>query len=331
MSGDTLAVVLKHLLISALLLSCACGSKPTQAATPPTPISCNGHPELCARAYDAVAYAGTHDAYADTDENFLAHDQTVPISRQLDDGIRVVHIEAHAYDGGVFACHSDCYLGQKPLIDEMQSVNDFLDENPHEVVTLLLERSDSTITADDIGFAMRDAGLAPKMRVQTLGQPWPTLREMVDAGTRAVAFLDDPSGSDYPWLLPRWDFTWETPWNNQTPQDFGNCDADRGTKGNSIFVVDTYLEDWPVQSAAHEALVNYDPFLIDRAIDCQQQAHALPNFVMMDFYEASDVFHVVDVLNGFAPAPTDISGFPPNVFVDGGGVMNVDAGPSDGG
>ncbi|MBS2030699.1 MAG: hypothetical protein JST54_22535 [Deltaproteobacteria bacterium] len=317
-------------LVPVLLISlCACGSKPAPTVTPP--LACNGHPELCGRSYNAVAYAGTHDAYADTDENFLAHDQTVPIPRQLDDGIRVIHIEAHAYDGGVFACHSDCYLGQEPLIDEMQSVNAFLDSNPREVVTLLLERSDATITADDIGFAMRDAGLAPKMRTQSLGQPWPTLGELVDAGTRAVAFLDDPSGSNYPWLLPRWDFTWETPWDNETPQDFGRCDADRGTKGNSLYVVDTYLEDWPVQSAAHEALINYNPFLIDRLLDCQQKEQALPNFVMVDFYDVSDVFRVVDMLNGFVPAPRDISGFPPNVFVDGGAVVDVDAGPGDGG
>ena len=32
---------------------------------------------------------------------------------------------------------------------------------------------------------------------------------------------------------------WETPWDNEKPADFGRCNADRGVKGNDIYVVDT--------------------------------------------------------------------------------------------
>ena len=313
----------------AFLAIVGCGRAPEKAA--PAPLVCNGNSELCSRPYDAVAYPGTHDSYADTSENFAAPDQTYPVARQLEDGIRVLHFEVHDDDGGIFACHSLCEIGEERLTEEMTSVADFMQGHPSEVVTLLLERSDTLVTANQIGEAMSSVGLEPYLRTQAPGEPWPTLGEMIDGGERLVALLDNPDGGTYPWLLPRWNWTWETPWQNEVPLDFGRCNADRGTQGNSLYVVDTYLEDVPIESAAHQALINYDPFLIDRFLYCQQTEHTLPNFVMVDFYEASDVFHVVEVLNGFAAPPASIQGFPPSVFIDGGGVEVADGGLNDGG
>ena len=118
--------------------------------------------------------------------------------------------------------------------------------------------------------------------------------------------------------------------DNEKPADFGRCGADRGKKGNDVYVVDTYLEDQIIPSATHAALVNDDPFLIDRLLTCQKKEATRPNFVMVNFYEVGDVFHVVDVLNGFDPAPhDDLADFPPanwpgetDAGADGG-----DAGP----
>jgi hypothetical protein len=315
-----------------LILGIACGK-----STPPPapPLVCNGHVELCDRRYDQVAYPGTHDAYSDTTEKFLAPDQTYPLARQLEDGIRVLHIEVQFYNGQVLACHGLCELGRKPLVDEMQHIADFVAAHPHEVVSLLLERSDPQITADQIGEAMKSAGLEKLMHVQTAGAPWPTLRELITRGDRVIALLDNTTGSSFPWLMPRWQWTWETPWDNEIPRDFGRCNADRGTRGNSLYVVDTYMEDVGIQSAQSALRVNYDPFLIDRVLTCQQSQATLPNFVMINFYEVSDLFHVVDVLNGFASPPTDLPSFPPCVFEDGGGVAvhttACDAGLPDGG
>jgi hypothetical protein len=295
-------------------------------ATPIPVTVCNGHAELCGRRYDQVAFPGTHGSYSDTSEGFLAPDQTYPIARQLSDGIRVLHFEVHIYEGGVYVCHSICAIGSRLFADEMQSVDAFLVANPGEVVTLLLERSDATITADDIGGVMKTAGLAPFTRVQAVGATWPTLGEMIDKGERLVALLDDTTGSSSPWLLPRWQLTWETPWDNEVPSDFGRCDADRGMMGDGIYVVDTYLEDLAIESAAHAALVNYDPFLVTRLLYCQQATSTLPNFAMVNFYEVSDIFTVVDVLNGFAPTPdVDLSAFPPSAWPSDGGVAEAGA------
>ena len=51
--------------------------------------------------------------------------------------------------------------------------------------------------------------------------------------------------------------------------DFARCNADRGTAGNSLYVVDNYLEDLVIPTVEEAALINYNPFLIDRLLHCQ--------------------------------------------------------------
>jgi hypothetical protein len=170
---------------------------------------------------------------------------------------------------------------------------------------------------------MKASGVVPYVHVQAIGAPWPTLGTMIAQGQRLVALLDDPTGSSYAWLLPRWNLTWETPWDNTTPMDFGQCDADRGTMGDGVYVVDTYLEDLVIESAAHAELVNYDPFLIERLLYCKRATSTLPNFAMVNFYEVSDVFSVVDVLNGFSPTPdVNLNAFPPCAWPSDGGIAD---------
>ena len=45
-------------------------------------------------------------------------------------------------------------------------------------------------------------------------------------------------------------------------------------------------------------MVNYNPLFIERALQCEEQGNALPNFVAVDFYDIGDLFDVVDALNG---------------------------------
>lgn len=224
----------------------------------------------------------------------------------------MLHFEVHWYEDDAWSCHGVCQFGKARFADQLANVATFIDAHPDEVITLLLERSDDVITADQIGGAFERSGLVASVHRQAEGQPWPTLGELIGRGEQVVALLDDPSGSSYDWLLPRWTWTWETPWNNQTPSDFGRCDADRGTQGNDLYVVDTYREDDAIPTAAAAATVNFDPFLIDRLLSCKQKTGAAPSFAMVNFYEVGDLFHAVDVLNGFEAEPgDDLTAFPP--------------------
>lgn len=275
-------------------------------------VTCNGHAELCDRAYTAVAFPGTHDAYATVPDNFVAADQDQTVAQQLDGGIRVLHMEMLPYQGDVYVCHAVCGIGAKLLSDELAAVSTFATGHPYDVVTLLLESNQ--LTTDQIEAVFNASGIEPMLQTVAAGTPWPTLKDMIASGKHVVVFLADLSktgGTTFPFFHDRFARTWETPWDNKTPQDFARCDADRGTKGNDVYVVDTYREDTTFATIDQAETVNPNPFLIDRLLHCKSTESTLPNFVMVNFYEVGDVLKDVDILNGFEPEPSDTSGFPP--------------------
>jgi hypothetical protein len=73
---------------------------------------CNGYQELCAKTFDQVAYATTHNAYAYTPPGALAVNQNNNITTQLKDGIRAFMLDAYNVPSGatndIELCHSAC-------------------------------------------------------------------------------------------------------------------------------------------------------------------------------------------------------------------------------
>lgn len=312
----------------ALAAACKDSSSPTACADcdlRPAPSVCNGRTELCARAYDAVAFPGTHDAYSNVAQRFVAPDQSYPVARQLDDGVRVLHLEIKTFQDDAYLCHGPCEFGSTLLVEVLTAVSSFTASRPDEVVTLLMESND--VTTDLIGAAAAKSGILPALHVQSRGDGWPTLGAMIQSRKRVVVFNADftmTGGASYPWLHDRFAWTWETPWDNASPQDFSRCAADRGTMDNGLYVVDTYREDQLIPTLAQAVPVNTNPFLLQRILRCQKTTGRLPNFVMVNYYEVGDLFHDVDVLNGFAVAlDADAASFPPiTSWSDGGGAAN---------
>jgi hypothetical protein len=71
-------------------------------AGPPAPlkedevVACNGLPELCSRRLDQVVLPGTHNSMSAADRpGWLFANQSRPIPRQLDDGIRLLLLDPH--------------------------------------------------------------------------------------------------------------------------------------------------------------------------------------------------------------------------------------------
>lgn len=73
---------------------------------------CNGYAELCAKTFDQVSYATTHNAYAYTPRGALAANQNNDIPTQLKDGIRAFMLDAYNLPSGatndIELCHSYC-------------------------------------------------------------------------------------------------------------------------------------------------------------------------------------------------------------------------------
>jgi hypothetical protein len=135
--------------------------------------ACNGHPELCSRRYDEVAYAATHNSMSSPDVVRVWTEQDGDIRSQLDAGVRALLIDTHHWtpllsdeqlttaepylppqvakpllatlgplcqaQDGTFLCHNQCALGAIPLLDALRTLQQFLDANPDEVVTLIIQ------------------------------------------------------------------------------------------------------------------------------------------------------------------------------------------------
>jgi hypothetical protein len=218
-----------------------------------------------------------------------------------------------AYDDDVYLCHSICAIGMKLLVDELTEIAAWTKAHRRDVVTLLMESTG--VSSDDIAARLKTAGLVSSLHKQAAGAPWPTLGALIAKGDHVIVFNDDKSGTGgttFPWLLDRFTWTWETPWDNEKASDFARCNADRGTAGNSLYVVDNYPEDLVIPNANDAKRFEVDPFLVERLLHCREVSGVRPNFAMVNYYNVSDIFADVDILNGFAALPSeDVDAFPP--------------------
>lgn len=291
--------------------------------------ACNGHVELCDRAYDDVVYGATHNAMSSPDVVAVWPEHDGDLRTQLDDGIRALLIDTHYWnavvseeavrgldpfitpelakrlwesvDGlreshpGTYLCHAHCGFGSMRFVDGLTSVREFLEDNPREVVTLVIEDG---ITPEDTAAAMTEAGLDPYLYERSAGDDWPTLGAMIDDGRRLVVLAEN-EGSQPGWYLPAFDLMQETPFLALSA-DALVCDENRGPPDASLFQMNHWVQR-VAPDRADSARINTAEFLVDRARRCAEERGHLANFLAVNFHDLGDVTGAVDILNGFEP------------------------------
>lgn len=290
--------------------------------------ACNGHVELCDRPYDQVVMAATHNAMSSPGLVRVWPEQGRDLRGQLDGGVRALLIDTHYWEPvvsrrqqaadvappsatatllaralqpltsrqpGTWLCHLACGLGARPLADGLGDVRAFLDDNPGEVVTLIVQDG---ISAADTDTAFHEAGLDPYLFDDDVDGGWPTLGEMVDSGHRLVVFAE--SGRSGPaWYRPAFDHIQETPFRSHQASDL-SCGVGRGVPGAELFLLNHWVLGL-VPDRAEAAALNRRDVIVERARTCQVERGRLPSFVAVDFAELGDVTGAVDQLNGLAP------------------------------
>jgi hypothetical protein len=256
--------------------------------------ACNGHAALCDRTLDRITFPTTHNSAAALDSGFSPFNanQQLDLARQLDDGIRGMMLDVTEDGGETVLCHGPCGLGRIPHLDALATIGAFMDTHPDEVLIIIYE--DST-TTDAIAADWASAGLEHLLYVHD--GAWPTLGEMIDAGTRIVVTAEN--GSPPPaWLHHAWDLVWDTPYTWHAVREM-SCDPNRGTPGDGLYLVNHWIgtdADLPDRNAATTA--NANDVLLARAQECSDQWQHPVNLLGVDFYETGDLFAVVDQLNG---------------------------------
>ena len=256
---------------------------------------CNGSLDLCSKQYNEVAYLTTHNAFNSDQDGLLFPNQSYNIASQLNDGVRGLMIDVYDFFGTPTAYHSIFALGTIPLSDMFNDIKTFLDNNPNEIVTIILE---CYVTANDIEDEINQSGLSNYL--YTHNATWPTLQNMIDNDNRLVIFSDvDDASSSQDWYHYVWEYAVETHYSVGNINDF-TCDFNRGDPLNDLFIFNHFVTDATLGYGLYNESndVNANPFFINRALNCQTQTNKFPNFVTVDYHELGDGLAVVDQLNG---------------------------------
>lgn len=280
---------------------------------------CNGHAELCDRSFGTVAFVGAHDSYAIGPSDNLAVNQDQRITTQLNNGIRMLQMQAHRQDGAIRLCHTNCALFDGGLLnDYLQLVKEWLDANPNEVLSLLIVNIDN-IPVSQYDGVFKGVGLdAISFVPQTASLPatsWPTLGSMIDSQKRLVTFMDNAADASVPYIIDEFSNVWETAFN-VVELPF-NCSIDRGNAqvdpAGQMFLINHFLDKLvfnnPVPDIASLDKTNAasgSGSLGEHVDTCRREQGRPPNFLLVDFYEygGGSVFDVAADING-VPRPTD--------------------------
>ncbi|KAJ1680422.1 hypothetical protein EV182_000002 [Spiromyces aspiralis] len=292
-------------------------------------IECNGYQELCDRPYNRVSFPATHNSYAYATNNIAAN-QEKSIRQQLDGGIRVFMLDIHRKDrntipasvnirrkrddssdpSGISLCHTLCLLlYDGPLADELLNFRQYLDANPHEVLTIFFENNDS-FTPEQIAADFSSVGLdkyvyAPS-KTSNGTITWPTLRDMIDQNKRLFVFSDRSINiAAVPWILPQNQYVAQTSYEVQEGSTFP-CSPDSITKplvilNHFAYKTMTVLgRNLPVPIYQDVDSINSGQSFNDQLALCNTTLRSpqMPNFVTVDFYNHGDVFKAVAEING---------------------------------
>ena len=93
------------LLLLPLLAACEEADAPGAVAEP-----CNGRSELCDLRFDQVAYATSHNAMSSPAARWVAPNQEVGITAQLELGVRALMLDSYDFTGKAMLCQAPAAL-----------------------------------------------------------------------------------------------------------------------------------------------------------------------------------------------------------------------------
>ncbi|PLN86318.1 PLC-like phosphodiesterase [Aspergillus taichungensis] len=291
--------------------------------------ACNNSPDLCAKSYGEITHLGAHDSpfVRDASTSFSTFgNQYFDTIVQLDAGVRMVTAQVHKEGSEWHLCHSLCEtMDAGKLSSWLGKIKKWLDDNPNEVVTILLVNSDDA-TASDLNSEFDKAGVvkyAYKPASTTAPSSWPTLQKMIDDGTRLVTFissLDNNAGA--PYLMNEGNYIWENDYDVKSPSQF-SCTPKRPSEvannvataksSNRLPMLNHFLYagssgviDIEYPNATYVSTTNApsggEGNLGDAAKKCKGEWGQAPSFILVDFFNKGPAIDTVDDLNGVSNA-----------------------------
>ncbi|KAI8625258.1 PLC-like phosphodiesterase [Xylariaceae sp. FL1651] len=296
------------------------GVAASASASAPT-TACNNSPNLCTRSYSNITHMGAHDSAFLRDastQNSVAGNQYYNATIALDAGLRLLQAQVHDLNGAIELCHTSCdLLDAGSLQDWLSDIKFWMDNNPNDVVTLLLVNSDNQDVAE-FGTVFEASGIA-EYGYTPSGNGWPTLQSMITAKTRLVTFIASVTASSaYPYLLSEFDYVFETAYEVTSLSGF-NCTLDRPSSQASAasalsagllplanhFAYNVLSASIMIPDVSDIATTNSPSTTTTGALGlhaqtCRSQWGVAPTFMLVDFWSEGPSIDTADAMNGIA-------------------------------
>jgi hypothetical protein len=191
----------------------------------------------------------------------------------------------------LYLCHTLCELGAEPLEQELGVIADFLRRHPDQVVMLIVE---DYVPPSAVAAAFEKAGLTSYAASLRLGEPPPTLGELVSNGKRLLVFAENHGGKPA-WYMPAFSFIADTPLGAVHPGQL-SCKRFRGDRRSPLLLINHWIPPFP-PSPALNGQIGRAPFMRSRIGRCTRALDHPAAIVAVDFYERTSVVAVARRLN----------------------------------
>ena len=193
----------------------------------------------------------------------------------------------------VFLCHTVCELGATKMVDSLNDIREFLDQNPGEVVILFIE---PYVSPEDIERVFKEAGdLDQQAAVLDRNAPLPTLGQLVRENKRLIVFTEHDADGSVPWYLDGFSFIQDTPLGVTKPEEL-SCKLNRGTPDSPLLMLNQWADLFPPRRAANVPFQTRKE-LLTHAHECARKRGLPVNMIAVDHYDVGDLIPSVEELN----------------------------------
>jgi hypothetical protein len=285
-------------------------------------LACNGRPEYCNRRYSEITQIGAHNSFFVGDG--FSDNQRLTVTEQLKAGIRFSQCQTQRsfwHADKVEMCHTNCVLlDAGPLENYLSEIKAWFEKNPHEVLTLLLTNG-GNVGIKHFGEAFSTSGLdsyaySPVPGKTLAMNEWPTLEQLINLDQRLIVFLDyGADTSIVPYILPEWDYFFETPFSQTDASTLSKCEWDRPYSGGNperMYLLNHILDKKGIfgipfpNSVEENGKINAPESIDAQANVCHSKWGRMPNVILVDNFDVGDVFKAQDKLNNIKEAKSEL-------------------------
>ena len=192
----------------------------------------------------------------------------------------------------VWLCHTVCELGATPMVDTLEVMRKFLDENRGEVVILFVE---PYVAPEEIAKVFERSGLDRYVVTLARDEPLPTLGQLVRRNRRVVVFTEKDADGTVPWYLDGFSFVQDTPLGAKKVSEL-KCDRERGDVHSPLAMINHWADVFPPRRGANVPFQGED-VIVRRAHRCARELGVTVNLIPVDHYDVGDLIPAVDALN----------------------------------